>query len=63
MTIAVFMFDSSTKVYMDNDPDDLERSIPPTAFHRSVDLAIVEADNEGQPELLRFAGMRYALHH
>ncbi|KAI0091096.1 NAD(P)-binding protein [Irpex rosettiformis] len=44
---SVFMFDTSTKVYRDDDPDDLENSIPPTAFHRNVDLAIVQADNEG----------------
>ncbi|KAI0091097.1 NAD-P-binding protein [Irpex rosettiformis] len=35
------------KIYFDNDPDDIEKSFPPTALHRNVDLAIVQADKEG----------------
>ncbi|KAI0783989.1 NAD-P-binding protein [Irpex lacteus] len=37
----------SEKIFSDDDPDDLERSLPPEAFHRNVDLAIIQADNEG----------------
>ncbi|KAI0783990.1 hypothetical protein BC629DRAFT_541283 [Irpex lacteus] len=37
----------SEKIFSDDDPDDLERSILPEAIHRNVDLAIVKADQEG----------------
>ncbi|KAI0091003.1 NAD-P-binding protein [Irpex rosettiformis] len=36
----------SERIYRDDNPDDIE-SIPPTAFHRNVDLAIIQADKEG----------------
>ena len=45
--LAIFMLDTSTKIYRDDDPDELEKSIPPEAFHRHVDLAIIQADKEG----------------
>ncbi|KAI0783870.1 NAD(P)-binding protein [Irpex lacteus] len=35
------------KIFVDDDSDDLERSIPSTAWHRNVDLAIIQADKEG----------------
>lgn len=35
------------KIFNDDDPDDIERSIPSTAYHRDVDLAIVNADKDG----------------
>ena len=38
----------SEKIFSDDDPDDIEKSIPPTAIHRNVDLAIVQADKEGK---------------
>ncbi|KAI0696906.1 NAD-P-binding protein [Cytidiella melzeri] len=38
---------ATEKIYRDDDPDDIEASFPPTAFHRDVDLAIVQADKEG----------------
>jgi len=50
---GLLTFDGSTKgmsktdrIFHDDDPDDIE-SIPPTALHRNVDLAIVQADKEG----------------
>ena len=33
-------------IFDDSNPDQIE-SIPPDAFHRNVDLAIVQADKEG----------------
>jgi hypothetical protein len=33
-------------VYSDNNVDQIE-ALPPTAFHRNVDLEIVNADKEG----------------
>lgn len=41
----------SEKIFSDDDPDDLERSILPEAIHRNVDLAIVKADQEGMHTL------------
>ncbi|KAI0696908.1 NAD(P)-binding protein [Cytidiella melzeri] len=38
---------ATEKIYHDDDPDDIEASFPPTALHRDVDLAIVQADKEG----------------
>ena len=35
------------KVYDDFDSDDIEKSLPGTTGHRSVDLSIVRADQEG----------------
>lgn len=35
------------KIFVDNDSDDLEQSIPSTAWHRNVDLALIQADKEG----------------
>lgn len=37
----------SEKIFSDDDPDELERSIPATAWHHDVNLAIIEADKEG----------------
>ncbi|KAI0091093.1 NAD-P-binding protein [Irpex rosettiformis] len=37
----------SDRIWNDDDPDDIEKNIPPTAFHRNVDLPIVEADKQG----------------
>ncbi|KAI0342694.1 NAD-P-binding protein [Trametopsis cervina] len=37
----------SEKIYRDDDPDDIEKSFPPDAFHREIDLAYVHADKEG----------------
>ncbi|KAG8806973.1 hypothetical protein FRC17_004700 [Serendipita sp. 399] len=39
-------FNVNCKVYNDNEVEDI-RSIPPTAFHRNVDLEIFEADTAG----------------
>ncbi|KAI0783871.1 NAD-P-binding protein [Irpex lacteus] len=51
---GLLTFDASTKglgisekIWNDDDPDDIEQNIPPTAFHRNVDLPIVNADKEG----------------
>jgi hypothetical protein len=40
------MLPYDTIIYNDNDADQIE-SLPPTAFHRNVDLEIVNADKEG----------------
>ncbi|KAI0783874.1 hypothetical protein BC629DRAFT_530767 [Irpex lacteus] len=37
----------SGKIFHDDDPDDIERSVPSTAHHRHVDTALVAADKEG----------------
>ncbi|KAI0663902.1 NAD-P-binding protein [Cubamyces menziesii] len=37
---------ASDKVYHDSRPEEIE-SLPDTAFHRNVDLAIIDADNQG----------------
>lgn len=42
----------SEKVYDDADADDIEKSLPETAFHRHVDLPIVRADQEGAPHFM-----------
>lgn len=53
--LGVLTFNASTKglgisekIWNDDDPDDIEQNIPPTAFHRNVDLPIVNADKEGR---------------
>ena len=37
---------ATDKVYHDSRPEEIE-SLPDTAFHRNVDLAIIDADNQG----------------
>jgi len=43
---------ASDVIYDDLDAAHLESSIPDTAFHRNVDLALIQADKEGK-SLLR----------
>lgn len=40
----------SEKIYYDNDPDDIDKNVPESAPHRKVDLAIIQADKEGQSD-------------
>ncbi len=51
---GVFMFDApnnglvaAEKVFSDNDPKDIDSSVPDSAFHRAVDLIVLKADEEG----------------
>ena len=44
---------TSDKVYHDSRPEEIE-SLPDTAFHRNVDLAIIDADNQGALTLARY---------
>jgi len=42
--------ESTDVIYVDTNPEQIE-SIPSTAIHRSVDVAVVAADKEGESHL------------